>query len=112
MQIENCTSDQRNLVTRLPSGARVILRLGPGEISKNLDDKVIEILRQNRAVDLLFKQNLLRVLRPGEQPRKVEASKKAEPSVAAFQQAEKAKKTATKRSKTTKNESDKLDLGV
>jgi len=122
MKIENCTADPRNLVTTLPSGVRVTVRLKPGEMSKDLDPKVIDILRQNKAVDLLFKQRLVRVVKPGEKPRAVEPPKPRTPSKAAVAQAETAKKEAKEQADAVKKvakakgkskaKTGKLDIGV
>jgi hypothetical protein len=59
-RIENCTADPRTLCARLPVGL-VKLSLGPGEISKVLDKEVIETLKTNKAVELLFRNNLVRI---------------------------------------------------
>jgi hypothetical protein len=40
---------------------RAALSLAPGEISKELDQATIDVLRSNSAVELLFKHRLLRI---------------------------------------------------
>ncbi|MCK4960050.1 MAG: hypothetical protein KAT00_11635 [Planctomycetes bacterium] len=95
MKVQNCTLDTRTLIATLPSGARAVLRLGPGEVSKDFEPEVFEILRSNQAVNLLFKNRLI-----CEYPLKPKPSKPQ------------AKLAKTAPAKSKKPKPKKLDLGV
>jgi len=102
VQIQNCTADPRTLIAALPSGARAILSLKPGEISKLYDEEVVSVLRSNPAVDLLFRNNLVRIYVP-----KTVEVKKAPLPLTAVKETPPAK--AKPKGKPSKH---KLDLGV
>lgn len=76
MKLENCTADPRTLVAHLPSGARAVLTLGPGEVSKEIDAEAVKVLRSNPAVELLFRHKLIREYKP-----KPKAESKPKPPV-------------------------------
>jgi hypothetical protein len=59
-RIENCTADPRTLCAPLPVGLAK-LSLKPGEVSKDLSQEVIDILKANPAVELLFRNKLVRI---------------------------------------------------
>lgn len=97
MKLENCTADPRTLVAQLPSGARAVLTLGPGEVSKEIDAEAVKVLRSNLAVELLFRHKLIREYKPKPEPAKAKAPVQPET------------KPKTKSKTSTKTE---LDLGV
>lgn len=101
MKVKNCTLDTRTLIAVLPSGAKAVLRLAPGEVSKDFDPEVIDVLRSNKAVDLLFKNKLV-----CEWPLKTKPKPKA---AAAAPKPEDKPKTKKKKGK---GKPKKLDLGV